>query len=269
MRGHVNSPEGRLRARLPRTDAFGSERDDERAREDIGSIRAALLEEACAPYRKAGLFAYGFARGKLARDPIFRAIIERGLLLGRKHILDLGCGQGLLRAWLLATARLHGRGQWPTSWPPAPQPQSIRGLELMPRDVARAHRSLGPDCEVMHADIRLAPLGHADAVVMLDVMHYLSEPTQHALLERVRGSLPPGGLLLLRVGNAAGGARFRYSQLVDQLFTFLRGHGIVQLECRTLEQWRSLLAECGFDCKAVPMSEGTLFANELLIAHAR
>jgi hypothetical protein len=33
-------------------------------------------------------------------------------------------------------------------------------------------------------------------------------------------------------------------------------------------QWRVLLNECGFDSEAKPMSQGTPFANVLLIAHA-
>jgi hypothetical protein len=33
-------------------------------------------------------------------------------------------------------------------------------------------------------------------------------------------------------------------------------------------QWRELLRECGFDARAMPMSQGTPFANVLLLAHA-
>jgi hypothetical protein len=32
--------------------------------------------------------------------------------------------------------------------------------------------------------------------------------------------------------------------------------------------WRTLLSECGFDSEPVPMSDGTPFANVLLVAHA-
>jgi hypothetical protein len=73
----------------------------------------ALLNDASQPYRKAGLFAYHFARGKLRGDPMFRAILERGLLQGRGQVLDLGCGQALLFAWLLAAERRCTRGTWP------------------------------------------------------------------------------------------------------------------------------------------------------------
>jgi hypothetical protein len=44
---------------------------------------------------------------------------------------------------------------------------------------------------------------------------------------------------------------------------------LVSAYCRSVAQWRILLGECGFESEAVPMSDGTLFANVLLIAHAR
>jgi SAM-dependent methyltransferase len=75
----------------------------------------ALHRAACAPYRTAGRFAWHFARGKLGRDPVFRHLAARGLLLHRARavvaagdeeppirVLDLGCGQGLLASLLAA-----------------------------------------------------------------------------------------------------------------------------------------------------------------------
>ena len=101
-------------------------------------MNPSLIDRASAPYRSAGLFAYNFARGKLSGDPVFRALLERGLLLGRGHILDLGCGQGLLASWLRAALLCYKNGNWPQGWPPAPAPHSTRGIELMVRDVERA-----------------------------------------------------------------------------------------------------------------------------------
>jgi SAM-dependent methyltransferase len=231
------------------------------------AVPAFLLDAACEPFRKAGRFAYYFARGTLTADPVYRAILELGLLSGRGRILDLGCGQGLLAAWLQAARRSFESGAWPEGWPAAPAPQSTRGIELMSKDVERAHRALGPG-GVSQGDIRAVEFGAADAVVMLDVLHFMPADAQRQVLLRVRAALPAGGILLLRVGDSGGGLRFRYTQWVDRLAMLLRGHAIVTAHWRSVAQWRELLRECGFDVEAQPMSEGTRFANVLLVALA-
>jgi len=134
------------------------------------NMRGTLLARAANPYRCAGRFAYHFARGKLRYDPVFRSILERGLLHGQPRILDLGCGQGLLCAWLHAARHCYEQGAWPQCWPPPPAARSIRGIELMERDVTRARRGLGDTCEILQADIREVPFGSADVVVILDVL---------------------------------------------------------------------------------------------------
>jgi SAM-dependent methyltransferase len=230
---------------------------------------ASLVDRASEPYRSAGLFAYKFARGKLRRDPVFRALLERGLLRDRGRILDLGCGQGLLSAWLKAAQLSYQTGSWPPGWPPAPQPVSTRGIELMGRDVERARNALGPQCDISQGDIRNAEFGATDAVVILDVLHYITRDEQLQVLRRVRAALPPKGLLLLRIGDAAAGLRFRYSQWVDKVVMRCRGHAAVAMHCRSTEQWRELLAGCGFEVEETPMSQGTRFANVLLIGHAQ
>jgi SAM-dependent methyltransferase len=232
------------------------------------ALNVALLDSACEPYRNAGRFAYYFARGKLRADPVYRSILELGLLLGRARVLDLGCGQGLLTAWLRAAEACYQRGSWPRAWPPAPQALSTRGIELMARDVARARRALGSGSEVSQADIRNAAFGTVDAVVILDVLHYMRPQAQIDVLQRVRAALPLQGLLLLRVGDAGAGLRFRYGQWSDKLVMLLRGHAFVAQYCRSLAQWKVVLHDCGFDCEVRPMSRGTPFANVLLVAHA-
>ncbi len=196
-------------------------------------------------------------------------MLERGLLLGRGHILDLGCGQGLLASWLRAALLCYKNGNWPQGWPPAPAPHSTRGIELMVRDVERARAALGPACEIAQGDIRSSEFGTTDAVVILDVLHYLGKDDQLQVLQRVRAALPARGLLLLRVGDADGGLRFRYSQGVDKVVMLLRGHSSVATHCRSAAQWRELLHKCGFEVQVTPMSEGTRFANVLLIGQAK
>jgi hypothetical protein len=106
-------------------------------------------------------------------------------------------------------------------------------------------------------------------VVILDVLHYLDAESQVAVLRRVREALSPEGKLLLRIGDAGSGLRFRFSNWVDQAVLWLRGRGRTRLHCRPLAGWLALLGELGFDTTAMPMSAQTPFANVLLVARTR
>lgn len=225
-----------------------------------------LVSNAAAPYRTAGRFAWNFARGKLGGDPVFAGLLEHGLIPDDAHILDIGCGQGLLASWLLAAADLHRRGTWPMHWPAPPRARAIRGLELMPRDVQRAQRALGDVAVFTAGDMCHTDFGKADVVVILDVLHYVSIAAQDDVLRRVRDALAPGGTLLLRVGDAAAGLPFYVSVWVDHLVTFVRGHRHARLYCRPLAAWRCALEDLGFTVSTMAMHKGTPFANVLLVA---
>jgi SAM-dependent methyltransferase len=228
--------------------------------------RSALVDAAAAPYRAAGRFAWHFARGKLGGDPAFAGLLERALIPDGERLLDLGCGQGLLASWLLAARAQFAAGSWPASWPAPPRLGKIAGIELMPRDVARARAALGDAADIVSGDIRSAEFGRADVVVILDVLHYIGIAEQDVVLHRARTALLPSGTLLLRVGDAGGGRGFRWSNWVDHAAMLVRGHGWVKLHCRRLPDWKAALGAMGFRVEAIPMSTGTPFANVLLVA---
>ncbi len=229
------------------------------------SFRAALIDAAAAPYREAGHFAWHFARGKIRTDPAFMGLLRRGLIAPHARVVDLGCGQGLLASTLLAAASLSARGHWPADWPAAPVGVEVHGIELMQRDVERAQRAIGSLAAIEQGDIRATPFGTADAVVILDVLHYIPREDQDAVLTRVRAALRSGGTLLLRVGDASAGLRFKVGSWVDRAVMVARGHRLEKLHCRPLEEWIATLERLGFRVEAVPMSEGTPFANVLLV----
>jgi len=239
----------------------------------IAPLLKKLVARAAAPYRPAGRYAWHFARGKLGGDPAFGALLASGLLTGRRRILDIGCGQGLLAAWLLAAGKAERAGEWPSPWPAAPAPDHIRGIELMPHDVRRAEQALAPAVRSGRAsfiatDMCQADFGNADAVVILDVLHYVPIAAQDEVLRRVRAALAPEGVLLLRVGDAAAGLPFRISNWVDFVVTTLRGHRLTRLYCRPLAEWQRSLTALGFEVRTQPMSEGTPFANVMLVVRA-
>lgn len=230
-----------------------------------------LHERATEPYRKAGNFAWHFARGKLGRDPVFRGLVERGLLgEARGRVVDIGCGQGLFASLLSALSAMQAQpGEWPALWPATPKAARYTGIELMPKDVARAEASVGhlqPTPRFVCADMCKAELPPSDLVVILDVLHYVDLDAQEGVLRRVRDALQPGGRLLLRVGDAASRRGFAMSQWVDRTVTRIRGHRVSPTWGRTLKDWMALLERLGFSVQSIPMSEGTPFANVLLVA---
>lgn len=230
-------------------------------------VKRALVDLASARYRPAGRFAYHFARGKLGGDPAFMALLRRGMLSQAKLVLDLGCGQGLLAAWLDSARELARQGRWPGDWPAAPA-AAVRGIELMASDVERARTALGAHATFAQGDIRYAEFGQPDVVVILDVLHYIDYEAQDDVLRRVRAAIGSGGRLLLRVGDQSAGLPFRFSNWVDRIVFFCRGHGVATLYCRPLAGWMSALEAVGFSVQAAPMSDGTPFANVLLVGQA-
>ncbi|MGI4846902.1 MAG: methyltransferase domain-containing protein [Janthinobacterium lividum] len=289
-----------------------------------------LVAAAAAPYRQAGRFAWHFARGKLAGDPVFAALLEHGLLCGRARILDIGCGQGLLAALLLAAGAagaastanaanaekadlarpadtaaaagemdaahpaaagshvlqgadaLHAGASngGPVALHKAPRPLAYHGIDSNGAEIGRALRALcaprpsppppqSPfSLRFTSGDMRTTPFGNAEAILLLDVLHYIDHPAQDALLARARAALGLSGVLILRVGDAAGGWRFRYSVLVDRLVRLLRTGCAAPLYCRSVAEWQASLEALDLKVSRLPAAPGARFANTVLIATA-
>jgi SAM-dependent methyltransferase len=226
----------------------------------------ALVERASASYRRAGRFARNFARGKLRWDPVFRHLLIHGLIAPGARVLDIGCGQGLLASLLEAAAEEARRGRWPAGWAPPPSGVRLTGIELSAREVARARDALGDGAEFVCGDMRNVAFPSADTIVILDVLHYVEQREQDEVLVRARAALGDGGTLLLRVGDAASRRRFAASQWVDRLVFLFRGSRARPQSGRAIPEWTAHLAGLGFEVSNRPMSQGTPFANVLLIA---
>jgi 2-polyprenyl-3-methyl-5-hydroxy-6-metoxy-1,4-benzoquinol methylase len=226
----------------------------------------ALVEAAAAPFRAAGRFAWHFARGKLRYDPVFLALLARGAFPDGARVLDLGCGQGVLFALLVAARRRHADGGWRAGWPPPPQRLVMRGIDLRREAVRRASVALGEHATFEQGDVCDARLGEADVVVMMDVLHYLPPERQEALIAAIAQAVPRGGRFMTRVGDATAGARYAATRAGDWLVTVMRGSLRPRFHCRPAAEWAALLARHGFRVDAEPMSRGTPFANVLLTA---
>ncbi len=231
-------------------------------------LKKRLLEFATAPYRQTGYINHRWACGKLGNDPIFTAVLDQKILPDNATVLDLGCGRGLLAAWMLGAERLAERGEWSGDTPP--KGLRFRGVELMEREAICGNRALQPlygeRVQLQGGDMRDADLTGIDAVAIFDVLHYIPYAEQDALLDRIRAALGSGGLFITRIGDADGGWRFTISRWVDACMMFIQGHRQSRLWCRPLAAWIARLEALGFAVRAIPMSAGTPFANVLLVA---
>jgi len=196
-------------------------------------------------------------------------MLERGWIPPGARLLDIGCGQGLLAGLMAAVDEMSAaRSSWPTTWGVAPAGVDYRGIELMAADVQRAQLALTGVSRARFecADMRMAAYTPSDVVVILDVLHYVSHAEQDTVVARVAAALQPTGRLLLRVGDTAQSRRFAISQWVDRLVTRSRGHRVPPTYGRSVADWTALLQQHGFVVTHVPMSQGTPFANVLLVA---
>lgn len=229
----------------------------------------ALVEAAAAPYRRSGRYAWHFARGKLRGDPVFRFLLSSGVLPSAGVLFDLGCGQGVLMSLLRAAGACHARGGWPAEWPAPPSSLKLHGVELSRRRAEVAGQALDGGAVVEMGDIRHAPLPACAAIVILDVLLYLSDADQRRVLARCAAALGPGGVLVLREADAGAGLPFHVTRWAEKLACWSRGQIRQSLRYRPAQEWHSLLEAAGFTVESRPMSEGTPFGNVLFVALRR
>src|ERR1043166_1030445 len=113
-----------------------------------------VFEAATRPYRAAGRYAWFAAKGKLRHDPVFHALLRRGLLPDGGGRTALGCGRGLLLSLLGAARDQYAAGRWPADWPAPPTRLSLRGVDVHAGRVRIARRALGGGAQVELSDLR-------------------------------------------------------------------------------------------------------------------
>jgi predicted exporter/SAM-dependent methyltransferase len=177
-----------------------------------------------------------FARFKIQCDPMFPRLAE--FVKPGWKIIDVGCGYGVPAAWLLT---LYPDLEF-TSCDPAPERARV------------AARVLGEKAMVMNAGALDLPLDHAkaDAVLLLDVLHYLQDEEMVDLLIRLRASLSPQGRLIIRI--TLPGPFFSIFRFVEESRLRMKG---AQPYWRRKEKVLEILGSAGFRVELVePTAQG-------------
>jgi 2-polyprenyl-3-methyl-5-hydroxy-6-metoxy-1,4-benzoquinol methylase len=152
-------------------------------------------------------FLYGYAKGKATWDPAYAAVASR--LRDSCHpLLDIGCGVGLLAAFLRESGCR----------------QRILGIEP---DAAKVRIATGqvaaayPLMEFQVGDARSLPEFLGD-IVMLDVLHYMEPGTQRSVLDQLASRIAPGGCALIRTTFRDNSWRY-HATLVEEAFVRVSG----------------------------------------------
>lgn len=220
----------------------------------FGDAIARRIARPFAPRRPWGNWSdYCYTRLKLRSDPLYPAVIA-ALEHSRSPVLDLGCGLGLL-AHALRMAGLD---------------QAYLGLDIDATKVRRGQQILARS-GLAEARLKVHDLGcgrppHRGSVTLLDVLQYLDQPTQQALLADAAGMLDDDGVLVIRSTLAEDSARGRTSLRADAW-----AHRIGWMQTRpqhypSAEWLQQTLEQAGLQVQLRPLYGNTPFNNWLLLA---
>jgi 2-polyprenyl-3-methyl-5-hydroxy-6-metoxy-1,4-benzoquinol methylase len=178
--------------------------------------------------------AYSLVRFSILR-PKLLSVMDL-LLTDEGRILDVGCGFGLFAAYFGQT---HPR-------------RRIVGVDPDARRIGIARHvaaSLGLNAHAfVVGDVRHAPLeGVFDAAYVLDVMHHLPMNDQRRVLERLRGLLVPGGMLLVKDITTEPRFGLLFTEALDRAMVGWRE----PLAYRHHREWGEMLTQLGFKVRMV------------------
>lgn len=152
-------------------------------------------------------FLHGYAKGKASWDPSYPAVAG---ILHHSHrpLLDVGCGVGLLAAYLRESGCT----------------QPILGIEPDAEKVRTARDLVAgcyPDLDFREGDARSLPEFSGD-VVLLDVLHYMEPADQRFVLESVAARIAPGGCALIRTTFRDSSWRY-LATMIEEVFVRASG----------------------------------------------
>jgi 2-polyprenyl-3-methyl-5-hydroxy-6-metoxy-1,4-benzoquinol methylase len=190
-------------------------------------------------------FLRGYARGKIARDPVYAAVFER---LPAMPLLDVGCGVGLLSFYL----RERGFAQ------------AIDGIDHDAAKIAAASKIAARyDALAFRAGDAREPLAFRGSVTLLDLLHYFDDAAQLRILRNAAACVPPGGAVLVR--DALRDGTWRYHATYAQE-SFARAILWLKAERLHFPTRDTLVAAFdGFTIEETPLWGATPFNNYLFV----
>jgi SAM-dependent methyltransferase len=188
-------------------------------------------------------------RAKIASDPVVREIASLGDL---GEVVDVGCGRGQMLVVLLEAARAtRGTG---FDWDDAKI------------EIARA-AAAGLPATFESGDLRLHAIASCDTVLLVDVLHYLTDAEQDALLGRVAAAARHR--IVVRDLDPDRGWRSVVARVHEVIVTGLGINRGARIRVRPISAITSMLEAHGFSASVTPCWGATPFANVLVVGTKR
>ena len=185
---------------------------------------------------------------KLNTDPLTRLLAALPGDFGR--VLDAGAGRGQFGLFLWELGRCT----------------ALQGFDADARKVAVAQRAAAGDAHYETQDALAFGERELDTLLLIDVLHYLPLPEQDDLLQRVARSVSRGRIVIreLDAGPAARSAITRGFEWLAKVSGYNRGRA--GRHYRPASEIVAQLTRAGFSGEVIGASEGTPFANVLIVA---
>jgi SAM-dependent methyltransferase len=200
-------------------------------------------------YARGRRAAFHYVRSKLGGDPVARAVVALGAL---GEVADVGCGRGQLGVLLLEAAcadRVTG-----FDWDAAKV-----------KDAALAATGLPASFE--QGDVRSHPIAPCDTVLLVDVLHYLTEDEQDTLLERAAAAARR--TVIVRDLDPDRGWRSTVTRVQETITTTLRVNRGANVRPRPIPALSRVLAAADYDVAVSPCWGNTPFSNVMIVARRR
>ena len=157
----------------------------------------------------------------------------------RGQITDIGCGLGPL-CYMLAMISKE---------------RQILGIDYDEDKIAIAQHGWLRDENLRfeHADASVYEFPESDVFILNDILHYMNYQHQHDLLVKCATLLRPGGMIIVRDGNAADTHKHRLTRLTEVLSTrIVNFNRTTEALCFTSgDQIQSIAQECGMKVETI------------------
>ncbi len=193
-----------------------------------------------------------YARGKLGSDPIAAQLVELGRAHHLGHVVDVGCGRGQMSVLLLeAGVTSHVTG---TDWDEGKLVEARKAAE-------------GLDATFEKADVRTFTPPACDTLLLVDVLHYLTDKQQVEVLER--GLHAARTRVVVRELDPNRGWRSATTRAQEAVTTFFGYNVGERVRVLPITSLTEPLVRAGFDVRVEPSWGKTPFSNVVVIATRR